>query len=85
MIRFLFADDWAFPSRLARMPDALRPEWLFVAGDVELLEQPSLAIVGTRDPSEVPSNQHLQTASVRGKLLDRCLVICPLLVVVAQC
>ena len=51
-VRFLFADDIAFPSRLARMPDALRPGWLFVAGNLDLLERPALAIVGTRDPSE---------------------------------
>jgi DNA processing protein len=51
-IQFLFADDPRFPSRLARMPESLRPQWIFVAGDLELLEKPSLAIVGTRDASE---------------------------------
>lgn len=54
-VRFLFADAPLFPSRLARLPEALRPEWLFVAGSLDLLERPSLAIVGTRDPSEAGS------------------------------
>ena len=51
-IRFLFSDDPRFPSRLTAMPDALRPHWIFVAGDLDMLEKPSLAIVGTRDASE---------------------------------
>jgi DNA processing protein len=34
------------------MPAELRPPWIFVSGDLELLEQPSLAIVGTRNPTE---------------------------------
>jgi DNA processing protein len=50
-IRFLFCDDAKFPRRVAEMPDAIRPDWLFVAGNLELLDRPSLAIVGTRDPS----------------------------------
>jgi DNA processing protein len=54
-IRFLFSDDDAFPSRLARMPEVLRPHWIFVAGELGLLERPSLAIVGTRDASETGS------------------------------
>ena len=53
-IRFLFSDDDAFPRRLARMPEVLRPHWIFVAGN-GLLERPSLAIVGTRDASETGS------------------------------
>jgi hypothetical protein len=51
-VRFLFAGDPQFPSSVARMPEEMRPPWLFVAGDLELLERPSLAIVGTRDPTE---------------------------------
>jgi DNA processing protein len=51
-IRFLFAGDPLFPTALARMPEEMRPPWLFVAGDLELLERPSLAIVGTRDPTQ---------------------------------
>jgi DNA processing protein len=51
-VRFLFADDPKFPRALARMPEEMRPPWLFVAGDLELLERPSLAIVGTRNPTD---------------------------------
>jgi DNA processing protein len=51
-IRFLFADDSLFPSRLAAMPEPLRPKWVFVAGELGLLEKPALTIVGTRDASE---------------------------------
>ena len=51
-VRFIFAGDARFPTALARMPEELRPQWLFVTGDLELLERPSLAIVGTRDPTE---------------------------------
>ena len=54
-VHLLFSDHPAFPSRLAKLPDALRPDWLFVAGNLELLEQPSLAIVGTRHPSAAGS------------------------------
>jgi len=44
-----------FPSRVARLPHDVRADWLFVSGNLELLETPSLAIVGTRDPSEAGS------------------------------
>jgi DNA protecting protein DprA len=52
-IHFLFATDPRFPSPLARLPKDLRPKWLFVAGDLRLLERPSLAIVGTRRPTKI--------------------------------
>jgi DNA protecting protein DprA len=51
-VRFLFCEDAHFPSPLASLPDELRPRWLFVAGDIALLERPSVAVVGTRDPTE---------------------------------
>jgi DNA processing protein len=50
-IRFMFADDPHFPSRFASMPSSMRPQWLFVAGNFDLLERPSIAIVGTREPT----------------------------------
>ena len=52
-IHFLFATDPHFPSSLAGLPKDLRPKWLFVAGDLSLLDRPSLAIVGTRGPTKV--------------------------------
>jgi DNA protecting protein DprA len=52
-VRFLFAGDPDFPGSLSRMPESLRPQWLFVTGDLQLLDAPSLAIVGTREPSKV--------------------------------
>ena len=51
-VRFLFAGDVQFPTALARMPEELRPQWLFVSGDLDLLDRPALAVVGTRDPTE---------------------------------
>ena len=52
-VHFLFATDPRFPTPLAHMPEDLRPKWLFVAGDLSLLERPSLAIVGTRGPTKI--------------------------------
>ena len=52
-IRFLFGTDPRFPSTLSGLPDELRPpRWLFVAGDLELLERRAFAVVGTRDPAQ---------------------------------
>lgn len=45
-IRVLHAGDPEFPHRLRRIPDP--PEWLFCEGDVSLLHEPSVALVGTR-------------------------------------
>ena len=50
-VRFLFSTDARFPSALAGLPEELRPRWLFVAGNLELLERHCIAIVGTRDPT----------------------------------
>jgi DNA processing protein len=51
-VRFLFAEDAQFPPALACLPDDLRPQWLFIAGNLSLLQTPAIAIVGTRDPTE---------------------------------
>jgi DNA protecting protein DprA len=51
-VRFLFADDPKFPAALSCLPDDMRPRWLFVAGNLSLLQTPAVAIVGTRDPTE---------------------------------
>jgi DNA processing protein len=48
-VSLIFRDDPRFPDQLR---DLVRPpRWLFVQGSIELLKQPSLAIVGTRKPS----------------------------------
>jgi predicted Rossmann fold nucleotide-binding protein DprA/Smf involved in DNA uptake len=52
-VHFLFTSDPRFPTRLAGLPEDLRPKWLFVAGDLSLLERPALAIVGTRGPTKI--------------------------------
>ena len=52
-VHFLFATDPRFPTPLAHLPEDLRPKWLFVSGDLRLLERPSLAIVGTRAPTKI--------------------------------
>lgn len=39
-----------YPRSLLDLPDA--PWWLFVQGNPEVLSVPSIAVVGTRDPSE---------------------------------
>lgn len=47
--RLLVPDDSAFPAALREIPDP--PALLFVSGDLSLLEQPAVAIVGSRDHS----------------------------------
>ena len=39
-----------FPQSLREIPDP--PKWLFVQGNLSVLHKPSIAIVGTRNPSE---------------------------------
>lgn len=51
-IRLLFSDDRDFPPSLRQLPEAERPHWIFVQGDVGLLHRPSIAVVGTRSPTE---------------------------------
>lgn len=38
-----------FPQSLREIPEP--PKWLFVQGDISILHKPSIAIVGTRNPS----------------------------------
>jgi DNA processing protein len=47
--RLLVPDDPAFPAALREIPDP--PALLFVSGDLALLGQPAVAIVGSRDHS----------------------------------
>jgi DNA protecting protein DprA len=51
-VRLLFADDADFPRSLAALPDELRPRWIFVAGNHDLLSRPGVAVVGTRHPTD---------------------------------
>jgi DNA protecting protein DprA len=48
-IRLLTSEDSSFPESLRAIPQA--PYWLFVEGAVGILTEPSLAVVGTREPS----------------------------------
>ena len=47
--QLLFRDDPAYPQQLLDLKDP--PFWLFVQGDVHILSSPSIAVVGTREPS----------------------------------
>ncbi|WP_263261892.1 DNA-processing protein DprA [Pseudomonas sp. RIT-PI-S] len=49
-IRLIFKDEPEFPSKLRSIHDA--PEWIFIQGSQENLQTPSVAIVGTRKPSD---------------------------------
>ncbi len=49
-IRIINREDRAYPGRLLEIPDP--PENLYCIGDVKLLEEPSLAVVGSRKCSE---------------------------------
>lgn len=49
-VRLVFKAEAEFPARLRAIPDA--PEWIFIQGAPENLSKPSVAIVGTRKPSE---------------------------------
>ena len=48
-IQVVFRSDDSYPQSLLDLEDA--PHWLFVQGNVEILRAPSVAIVGTREPS----------------------------------
>ncbi len=48
--QILFPGDHSFPRALLDLPNP--PYWLFVKGDADVLNRPTLAVVGTRDPSE---------------------------------
>ena len=49
-IILIFHDEERFPAKLKNIHDA--PQWLFVQGDLKVLDTPSIAIVGTRKPSD---------------------------------
>lgn len=46
----LFRSNDAYPSQLLDLPDA--PHWLFVQGNVEILSKASVAVVGSREPTD---------------------------------
>jgi len=48
-INILFPNDDCFPSRLKMIPSP--PKWLFVQGNLKVLNSPSITIVGTRNPT----------------------------------
>lgn len=48
-IGILFRSDGNYPRALLDLEDP--PHWLFVQGNVEILQVPSIAIVGTREPT----------------------------------
>ncbi len=48
-IRIVLRSDKSYPRSLLHLDDP--PHWLFVQGNTEVLTAPSIAIVGTRDPS----------------------------------
>lgn len=48
-VSIIHAGEARFPESLHRLADA--PQWIFVQGDWSILHQPSVAVVGTRQPS----------------------------------
>lgn len=49
-IVLIFHDEERFPAKLKNIHDA--PQWLFVQGNLSILDTQSIAIVGTRKPTE---------------------------------
>lgn len=49
-VNLLFKDEIGFPEKLRKVPDS--PEWLFIQGSPAPLYNFSVAIIGTRKPSE---------------------------------
>ncbi|WP_456026107.1 DNA-processing protein DprA [Pseudomonas capeferrum] len=49
-VKLIFKDEAAFPEKLRCIPDA--PYWIFVQGDLSILSNKSVAVVGTRQPSD---------------------------------
>jgi len=49
-IILIFHDEARFPAKLKNIHDA--PQWLFVQGNLRILDTQSIAIVGTRKPTE---------------------------------
>jgi DNA protecting protein DprA len=52
-IELLLPSDEEFPRLVHDLPEAAQPLWLFVRGRAELLSRPSVAVVGTRDPTSI--------------------------------
>ena len=50
--RPVFADTAAYPAKLARHLGPAAPAVLFVAGEVSVLQEPCVAMVGSRQPSQ---------------------------------
>ncbi len=48
--KVIFRGDNGFPLQLLDLPDV--PPWLFVQGDPSVLSTPSVAVVGSREPSD---------------------------------
>ncbi|WP_158930001.1 DNA-processing protein DprA [Acidisphaera sp. S103] len=48
----LFEGDRNYPQALLDIPARSRPHWIFYRGDLSLLDQACLTIVGTREPSD---------------------------------
>jgi DNA protecting protein DprA len=48
-VQVIHIGESRFPKSLRRIPQP--PRWLFVQGDLSILHQPSIAVVGTRQPS----------------------------------
>jgi len=64
--RFIAPCDPAYPERLRQLPDA--PAGLFVRGHADLLQDPMIAVVGSRNPS--PAG--LENAFEFSAFLSRC-------------
>ncbi|MEO9523010.1 DNA-processing protein DprA [Marinobacter alexandrii] len=48
--RLIFREQSEFPASLKSLPDG--PQWLFIQGSLEVLARSSVAVVGTRKPSD---------------------------------
>lgn len=51
-VHFLDHKDIDCLDRVSTLPTDLRPKWLFARGMINLLDGPSIAVVGTRKPNE---------------------------------
>ena len=51
-VYFLDGKDISRLNRINVLPSELMPKWLFARGRVNLLDSPSIAVVGTRKPNE---------------------------------
>lgn len=49
-VALVFNEEERFPTKLKNIPDA--PRWIFVQGNLDLLDAPAVAVVGTRKPSD---------------------------------